>query len=69
MILDKIIYENVEMFKLNNIGVFCLDDSRFERLCKEQITSLTLTNENDSEITKQEYTKNVYAPILAFLKT
>ena len=55
------------MIKLNNIGVFCLDDSRFGQICKQRITNLTLIiNENNIEIDGKEYTKNVYAPVLAF---
>ena len=54
---------------MNNVDVFSLDESPFGQVCKEQITNLTLViNENDTEIDKTKYTKNVYAPILAFFE-
>lgn len=57
------------MFTLNNIDVLCLDGSCFGRICKQQITNLTIVvNENNSEITKEEYTRNVYALVLAFFE-
>ena len=49
--------------------MLCLDDSRFGRICKQQITNLTLViNENKIEINEEEYTKNVYAPVLVFFE-
>jgi hypothetical protein len=51
----------------NNINVFCLDDSLFGHNYKQQITDLILvSNENNIDIGPQEYTKNVYAIVLAF---
>ncbi len=51
------------------MGVFCLDDSHFGRICKQRITNLTLIiNENNIEIDNEEYTKNVYAPVLTFFE-
>jgi hypothetical protein len=52
-----------------NIYVFYLDDSLFGHICKEQITDLILiSNENNIEIPIREYTKDVYAIILAFFE-
>jgi hypothetical protein len=57
------------MHKFNNIHVFCLDDSLFGHIRKQQITDLILIiNENSMEITQKEYTKNVYAIIFAFFE-
>jgi len=54
------------MLTLNNIYIFCLDDSLFGHIRKEQITDLVLiSNENNIEIPIREYTKDVYAIILA----
>ena len=57
------------MLRFNDIYVFCLDDSLFGHICKQQITDLILViNENNIEITTEEYTENVYGTILAFFK-
>ena len=54
------------MVRFNNIYALFLDDSHFSRICKQQITNLTLViNENKIEIDEEDYTKNVYAPVLA----
>ncbi len=54
---------------LNKIDGFCLDDSLFGHICKQQITDLILIiNENNMEMTEKRYTKNVYATILAFFE-
>jgi hypothetical protein len=55
------------MLRLND--VFCLDDSLFGHICKQQITDLVLvSNKNNIEITPAKYTKNVYAIIFAFFE-
>jgi hypothetical protein len=57
------------MLTVNDIYLFCLDDSLFGHTCKQQITDLILViNENNLEITQENYTKNVYAIILAFFE-
>ena len=53
------------MFKLKNIDVFCSDGSRFGRICKQQITNLTVVV---NEEMKETYTENVYASILIFFE-
>ena len=57
------------MVRFNNVYVLCLDDSWFGRIFKQQITNLTLViNEDKIEINDEEYTKNIYAPVLVFFE-
>lgn len=57
------------MFKLNNMGVFCLDESHFGQICKQRVTNLTLIiNENNIKMDEEEYTKNVYVLVFAFFE-
>ena len=49
--------------------VFYLDGSLVGHIFKRQITHLILiSKENNTEITRKEYTRNVYAMILAFFE-
>ncbi|CAF4418656.1 unnamed protein product, partial [Rotaria magnacalcarata] len=67
-------YPNLTELKLFNfnkeiVSRYFIDDSFFGHICKQQITDLILIiNENNTEITQQEYIANVYAIILRFFK-
>ncbi|CAF3263848.1 unnamed protein product [Rotaria sp. Silwood2] len=67
-------YPNLTELKLFNfnkaiVSRYFMDDSLFGHICKQQITNLILIiNENNIEIQKAAYTKNVYVVILAFFK-
>ncbi|CAF0981964.1 unnamed protein product [Rotaria sordida] len=67
-------YPNLTELKLFNfnkaiVSQYFMDDSLFGHIFKQQITNLILIiNENNIEIEKEAYTKNVYVVILAFFK-
>ncbi|CAF1098152.1 unnamed protein product [Rotaria sordida] len=73
-ILRAGIYPNLTQLKIFNFNKsifshYFMDDSLFQHIDKQQLTDLILIiNENNTEITQKEYTKNVYANILAFFK-
>jgi len=69
LLKKRLAYKNVEMLTFNNTYVFCLDDSLFGQNYKQQITNLTLiSNEDNIEMTQEEYTQNVYAIVLTFFE-
>jgi hypothetical protein len=54
---------------MTKICFFCLDDSFFGHIYKQQMTDLILINNEDHiTITYEEYTMNFYATILAFFE-
>ncbi|CAF4381357.1 unnamed protein product [Rotaria sp. Silwood2] len=67
-------YPNLTQLKLFNFtkaifSRYFIDDFLFGHICKQQITDLVLVvNENNIEITEEDYTKNVYAIILDFFE-
>ncbi|CAF0957244.1 unnamed protein product [Rotaria sordida] len=76
--MDRILragnYPNLSELKLFNFNKaifsrYFMDDTLFGNISKEQITDLILIiKDNKSGIAIEEYTKNVYAVILAFFK-
>ncbi|CAF1541913.1 unnamed protein product, partial [Rotaria sordida] len=73
-ILRAVNYPNLTKLKIFNfnksiVSKYFIDDSLFQHIDKQQITDLVLiSNENNIEITEEEYTKSVYGIIFNFFK-